>query len=122
MENNLENKERFFALYWGQKVMYVGGVGFVKIGHAGWNLKHPDFFLELKPLSSISDEDAIEVSKLCVNGNDKRIDNIKVYARIYASQSSLINDFLRSRGYALPWMGLLVEELVQRGWVKLKQK
>lgn len=69
-EQNLNNAEaqqlniadvkcRFFAQYWGVKCMYVGGVGLVEIGNGGWNLKHPDFFLELKPLSKLSDEDAI---------------------------------------------------------------
>lgn len=31
-----------------------------------------------------------------------------------------IIDYLRSKGYALPWMGLSVEDLVNAGWVKLK--
>ena len=44
-------KCRFFAQYWGTKTMYVGGVGLVEVGKGGWNLKHPDFFLQLKPLS-----------------------------------------------------------------------
>ena len=30
-------------------------------------------------------------------------------------------DYLRSKGYALPWMDLLVEDLVEYGWVKLKE-
>lgn len=124
MENTLENKVKFFALYWGQNILISkvsdGSVRSKVLGRY-FEGELREAFLELKPLSSISDEDAIEVSKLCVNGNNKRIDDIKVYARIYASQSSLINDFLRSRGYALPWMGLSVEELVQRGWIKLKE-
>jgi hypothetical protein len=31
-----------------------------------------------------------------------------------------LHDYLRSKGYALPWMGLSVDELVEYGWVKLK--
>lgn len=46
---------RFFAQYWGVKALYVGGVGLEKVGEGGWNLKHPQFFLKLKPLSAISD-------------------------------------------------------------------
>ena len=30
-----------------------------------------------------------------------------------------VYDFLRSKGYALPWMGLSVEKLVEYGWVVL---
>lgn len=29
-------------------------------------------------------------------------------------------DFLRSKGYALPWMGVSVEQQVEYGWIKLK--
>ena len=124
MENTLENKEKFVAQYWGQKVGMVFDTDWDK--HLSYGigtncLVYQVDYLELKPLSSISDEDAIEVSKLCVNGDDKRIENIKVYARIYALQSALINDFLRSRGYALPWMGLSVEKLIKYGWIKLKE-
>lgn len=31
-------------------------------------------------------------------------------------------DYLRSRGYALPWMGVSVEEQIKRCWIKLKTK
>lgn len=31
-------------------------------------------------------------------------------------------DFLRSKGYALPWRGYTVEQLISFGWLKLKQK
>lgn len=66
MENTSYNKQKFFALYWGQKIVADGfclgdtctvdfalSEGIVK---EGW--------LELKPLSEISDEDAIEVAKI----------------------------------------------------------
>lgn len=29
-------------------------------------------------------------------------------------------DFLRSRGYALPWMGLSVDEMILAGWIRLE--
>jgi len=44
-------RSRFFAQYWGTKSLYIGGVGLVELGTGGWNLKHPDFFLQLKPIS-----------------------------------------------------------------------
>lgn len=31
----------------------------------------------------------------------------------------LITDYLRSKGYALPWMGLSVEEMISAGWIRL---
>ncbi|TDO21917.1 hypothetical protein [Pedobacter duraquae] len=32
-----------------------------------------------------------------------------------------IVDYLRSKGYALPWMGLSVEKQIEYGWIKLKE-
>lgn len=29
-------------------------------------------------------------------------------------------DYLRSKSYALPWNGITVEEMIEWGWVKLK--
>lgn len=34
----------------------------------------------------------------------------------------VVYDYLRSKGYALPYLDLSVEELVSYGWVKLKDK
>jgi len=71
MENTIENKGKFFALYWGQRVLMYpkdnlagrsGGIDVVN-----WLISTEvslNGFLELKPLSQISDEDAIELSKI----------------------------------------------------------
>ena len=59
-----EIKVKIITQYYGQKVMYVGGIGLVEIGYGGWNLRHPDFYLQLKSLKDISDDDAIEVAKI----------------------------------------------------------
>ncbi len=58
-----ENKAKYIVQYYGQKVMYVGGVGLVEVGNGGWNIKHPDLFLELTSLSSIRNEDIILLLK-----------------------------------------------------------
>lgn len=77
MENNLENKAKFFAQYYGQKVLSSEntieeitpyrlhkdiGMGFII-----------DSCLELTPLSDITNEDAIEVAKHAthLHENDK---------------------------------------------------
>lgn len=31
-------------------------------------------------------------------------------------------DFVRSKGYALPYNGITVNEMIQAGWIKLRQK
>ena len=162
LENTLENKAKFFAQYWGQEVL---------ITNPHVNQKNPfkceqpyiyhntDIaWLELTPLSQISDEDAIEVAKLVspmlfegrgkngghyidksetwwysVKHNGKTLmvdidldgyvfeyDEVDEYKR--PSRSLMGTDYLRSKGYALPYMDLSVEDLVEYGWVKLKEE
>jgi hypothetical protein len=118
-------KCRFFAQYWGQKVMYVGGVGLVEVGARGWNLKHPDFFLELKPLSKITKNDLEKIGFR--NIGDKKVsfvfDNYNYnWTSSCGNYGTLLLkdiDYLRSKGYALPFMKYSVDELVELGWVRL---
>jgi len=151
-EINLENKAKLFAQYWGQNVAGM------TCDMGGWTVgKRNDFdYLELNTLSSISDEDAIEVAhiltsnkytssdfKIFHSGSNHNPPYISVDYRsvdfqykcafqiylssnmIYANISnSVIWDyvvsFLRSKGYALPWMGLSVDEMIKAGWIKLE--
>ena len=126
MNDNNENKAlnktdvkcRFFAQYWGTKTMYVGGVGLVEVGKGGWNLKHPDFFLQLKPLSKITDEDAISMYRGLERNYESSNQFLEDYKSIGFLEQSEV-DFLRSKGYAVPYMEYSVDELVKIGWVKL---
>ncbi|WP_099368054.1 hypothetical protein [Sphingobacterium sp. 1.A.4] len=65
MENTLENKAKFFALYWGLE--FTGSDHYGEYMPDTWS-EFPKYvdkqYLILKPLSSISDEDAIEVAKI----------------------------------------------------------
>ena len=116
---------RFVAQYWGTKTLYVGGVGLVEVGTGGWNFKHPDFFLELKPLSKLNDKDAIEVSKIWGSKVESKILGNIISIRIGTKGESEVRnsigviDFLRSKGYALPFMEYSIEDLVSFGWVRL---
>lgn len=118
-------KCRFFAQYWGTKTLYVGGVGLVEVGTGGWNLKHPDFFLELKPLSKITKKDLEKIG--FGNIGDKKVsfvfDNYNYnWTSSFGSYGTLILkdiDYLRSKGYALPFMKYSVDKLVELGWVRL---
>jgi len=144
MENNIENKAKFFAQYWGQKVKssYLPeqnepctiDANTFKIFHLVIN-----GVLRLKSLSDISDEDAIEISTIYYSAfseNDRSLDdkmifrakqiirclvNSKKYNEhgLWSGSIELI-DFLRSKGYLLPWMGLSTEELISRGWAVVK--
>lgn len=113
MENTLENKAKFFAFYWGQKV-FKSSIN-QDVPHKntfGKSIRHNDF-LELKPISSISDEDAHFLGY-----SDAKSATTTYFKTLGKNTNDA--DYLRSRGYALPWMWLSVEELVRRGWVKLK--
>lgn len=87
-----------------------------------------------KPLSQITDEDAIEVS--LIHGGDKKSytnDELIKGGKIILKSSFTPNgfsdspmsfiietiDYLRSKGYALPYMGLTVEQMVKAGWMQL---
>lgn len=107
MENTKENKAKFFAQYWGQEVAYVC---YPQEEPHIWvlqdyNINHTDH-LQLKPLSSVTDEDAIKLGY----GNAKHLLSNILYNR----------DELRQLGYALDWCGLSVEKQIEYGWVKLK--
>lgn len=155
IENTLENKAKFFAQYWGQKVFCYNSEGPI-INTFHKNIVCGRFFsigfLELTPLSQITDEDAIEVAKILFGKkftlgevlrttkyisvkvlveNTTINQNVRItYADCHLQNANgygLSNcidafDYLRSKGYVLPWMGLSVEELVEYGWVKLKEE
>lgn len=74
MENTLENKAKFFAQYWGQNVLNSDKYGCENISYY-FNpsqsnvdgIKGYNYHLLLKPLSSITDEDACHISMLLVD-------------------------------------------------------
>lgn len=79
MENNLENKARFLAQYWGQEVL-------ADVNNNGDKVLYPivvsnmyrieESHLELTPLSEITDEDAIEVARIVHGRKDKVIEMV----------------------------------------------
>lgn len=142
MENSLENKAKFFALYWG--VNCISNDDFVWHGQetfetvlsaskgdlSGW-------YATLKTLKDITDEDLEFIRPLV--GYENSDDGIRLVKRWLTPlwmdyddvtyfaltdtkptlRVSHIIDFLRSKGYALPWMGLSIEQLIEYGWVKI---
>lgn len=129
IEINNDNKVRFFAQYWGQNV-FVNPIlsdkpvsntwVFDDLNTEGFN----DEYLELKSLSEITNEDAVELAS--VSGYPAIDKTGKYLARHISNRSTEVRviacDFLRSKGYAVTWMGLSVEELVAAGWIKLKER
>ena len=126
MENTLENKLKFFASYFGQEILchpdYITETySNVNVYLYGGSKIDDGYFLALKPLSNITDEDL-----QLIMGDDVMNPNIDC---TYTNEigglklSQLVTaDFLRSKGYVLPWMGLSVDKLIEYGWVKLRSK
>ena len=151
MKNTLENKNRFFAQYWGQHLIIMGS--FLRIiDHVTLCNIENDDILQLKPLSKISDEDAFEIGCL-INcwtkwerkedwfRDDKMKETHILSGRGFAkacdksfgagmthpfhdnNSTDILTayDYLRSKGYALPYMDLSVEDLIDYGWIKLEE-
>ena len=145
MKNTPEEKERFFAQYWGQEVKtsdYLKSYGFKPLTVNYRNIKRAAVsYLELTPLSLITGEDAIELAKLN-NWQHPVNDLTEVYVNslgdkvvktsldlkygYFVIKEDNFNphqfDFLRSKGYALSYNGISVEEQIEFGWTKLKEE
>lgn len=123
MENTLQNKQKFIAQYWGVRCMQF--VGFLeKVSHICMNRTNAsEKSLMLKPLKSITSEDAIQVATLWYLGKVEDVPDLEELGRKLVVDDFCIpmhmSDYLRSKGYALPWMGLSVTQLVEYGWIKL---
>ncbi len=128
MENTLENKAKFFARYFGQRVLKnKQGDG----NRLGINTcQNPSQaileceYLELTPLSAITDDHAIELSKRFDTFKGDTPPQIKAYkdnAEFMVNTSIDCSDYARSVGYAIRSNGLSVEEQIKRGWTKLRE-
>jgi hypothetical protein len=127
-EINNENKIKFFTLYWGQFVGidYERGIDARHVIESSM-IKITDC-VSLKPLSSISDEDARAVAEQNrFNGNYDVFPKVgrDILRRVFELKDSQMclpmesADYLRSRGYALPWLDISINEMVEAGWIKL---
>ena len=113
-------KCRFFAQYYGTET-FCGGDNHI-ITNVEWytisDESYPNPHLKLKPLSKITDEDAI----LMYRGLERNYESSNQFLEDYKSIGFLEQsevDFLRSKGYAVPYMEYSVDELVKMGWVQL---
>lgn len=132
MELTLENKAKFMYQYWGQEVFKLQGLD--KIYKSPYVEVLDEDHLLLKQLSSITDEDAIEVSNILGINNDAMVHHGRLFVdrilgkragnsqdNCYLTSNSLqCCDYLRSKSYALPYMGTSIADLISAGWIKLK--
>lgn len=113
MENNLENKAKFFAQYFNSQAIWRTSELNENVDEVTWELKNFKYlnetdYLELKPFSSITDEDA---KKIGFRDSD--------HFKFDASPANW-KDELRLLGYAVEWVNLSVEKQLEYGWIKLK--
>jgi len=137
-------KAQFFAQYYGQKVqrwhqwtpdVENGIVHMITPQASGSCAVDSGWFLELTRLEDITDEDAIEVAKICeFSFGNLEDDDFKEVGQIrdwivnifyiefnYTTSHVLFAaDFLRSKSYLLPWLNYTVEQLIEEGVVKIK--
>ncbi|WP_411973351.1 hypothetical protein ACLCDV_07875 [Sphingobacterium sp. Lzh-3] len=134
MDKQTVSQGHFFALYMGQDIWtcpqwenkypvdlyFYNSWDEIEEGDNRFNIDNN--FIELKPLSSLTKNDYDEIL-------DSNIMNPAPWEDFDVTDGKLggINisdvttiDFLRSKGYALPFMGVSVEKLVEYGWVRLK--
>lgn len=130
MKDN-ELKARLFALYWGQHVLTSSNWEFmyplVKVRQEYFDGETNGMFLELKPLSMISYDDCDALGK--IYGHNYTIPEIKnwisdddnfSFGGINSKSVIEMIDYLRSKGYALPYLGISVQEQIDKGWIRLK--
>lgn len=129
LENTLENKARFFALYWNLNIGKCKSYHRNVITRISADTIDIIDYLELTPLSLITDEDINEVIRI-FDAVDKSISENgcreATYEEVKRDIEALtildyISGYLRSKGYAVPWMGMSVDDLVSYGWVKIKE-
>lgn len=113
VERDNKTKARLFAQYWGQEVARTKW----KQGWSTTRLTEVDpisatiDYLELKSISNISDEDLELVGFASRKGLAACVATLGL--------EGMWIDYLRSKGYALPFMGIPVEEQIELGWIKI---
>lgn len=121
MENTNLNKEKFFALYWGQKVLNPYSLLTFKNTSVLQNVSamqlvniRENDYLQLKSLESISDEDAQKLG--CENKKDfDYFFKINGYRGFFPDEA----DKLRELGYLIGYNSLTPDQIISYGWAKI---
>lgn len=119
-EINNENRQKFYSLYYLQAVFINPLMGELTYYYNGANIDETEdndgCYLLLTHLSDITSADFTEI---CFKryGFQPHKPKEKLVAE---HLNQIQTDYLRSKGYALPWMGLSVQGMVDAGWILLK--
>lgn len=111
MENTISNKRKFFGLYTGQDVFEKMTIESYRTSDGG--------ILNLRSVSSITDDELLELREFI------KMDLIpNVAIQLLRSQLKYrlgddYKDWLRSKGFLMPFMDLSVEQIIEYGWVKI---
>ena len=139
-ETDLNLKARFFAQYFGQNVLtrpksdnkkwILGEEVSInsELSKSGYDYQ---YYLELKPISQITEEDYKGIPELYYGSTDSWFNAQRIYthetleecvSKVIKKLKPTQYDYLRSKGYALPYMELSIETLQEYGWIKLKSE
>tara|TARA_X000001382_G_scaffold25412_3_gene15999 strand:+ start:7841 stop:8245 length:405 start_codon:yes stop_codon:yes gene_type:complete len=133
MKNTLENKQRFLGHYLGQEVFNIDNETDIKLTPLciQWTNDIRNGYLKLTSLENITDEDAIEIAAIHYHNLSKELlkpDVIQLVKTMLLAHKDCeeiliceISDYLRSKGYALPYLGLSVEQLIHFGWIQIRE-
>jgi hypothetical protein len=123
-------KCRFFAQYWGQIIQNNGSILTFEIDEDIFPISNDDYeTVNLKSVTNITDDDAFQIAMMqrnergqisLIRHKKRAISNVKRYTlnNLYTVNSGII-DFLRFKGYAVPYLEYSVEDLISFGWVRL---
>ena len=120
MENQKDkeafNKDRgsFIALYWGQEVLVNSSTGETLHVDQSKVLEHKSWSLLLKSLENISNEDANHCGFGSIKTAQLRLLSGDFIPNLYLDSS----DYLRSKGYLLPFRQYSTEEILSMGWAR----
>jgi len=94
LKNTIENKYKFIAQYWWTDTGVINGIKHFRV-----NPNHicDIEYLELTPLSQITDEDAIEVAKICGQDIFTEIERLKDKIIIHPSKKFCKKNYYEAR-------------------------
>lgn len=130
MQNTIENKLKFFNQYFGQRVLkdtLVLELGICDGFYLSSSLYHLDnYHLELRSIDSITNDECVEVYDLLFDFTSAET---HVFAKVCKIKflienedySQILTDFLRSKGFLVPFMNLTTDQILEFGWAKIKE-
>lgn len=116
-------KSRFFAQYYGQEILrwcqWIETTPNGKVDLSIPAIEKDGWFIKLKSLSKLLNEDYSKIAELYMKPIFKSKQNYIEEAIDFKIFMIEEIDFLRSKGYAVPFMEYSVDDLISFGWVQL---